>query len=131
MGFEQPTGSHQPAASAVLRSGANDNPEARIARSQAPANNPLRLYLLRGGLQAALSPLRDKELKAEITRVHRENLDVYGVEKVWKQLRRESIACGRDRAGRLMAELELVGAVRGKTWPVPCSHLLARVRETP
>jgi len=31
-------------------------------------------------------------------------------------LRREDIACGRDRAGRLMAELNLVGAVRGKTW---------------
>lgn len=60
--------------------------------------------------------LRDEELKTEITRVHRENLDVYGVEKVWKQLKRESIACGRDRTSRLMAELELVGAVRGKTW---------------
>jgi putative transposase len=55
-------------------------------------------------------------LKAEITRVHRENFDVYGAEKVWKQLRREGIECGRDHAGRLMAELELVGAVRGKNW---------------
>ena len=31
-------------------------------------------------------------------------------------MRREDIACGRDRAGRLMAELNLVGAERGKTW---------------
>jgi putative transposase len=60
--------------------------------------------------------LRDEELKSEIARVHRENLDVYGVEKVWKQLRREAIEVGRDRVGRLMAELELEGAVRGKTW---------------
>jgi len=60
--------------------------------------------------------LRDEELKAQIRRVHQDNFNVYGVEKVWKQLRREGIACGRDRAGRLMAELELVGAVRGKTW---------------
>jgi putative transposase len=59
---------------------------------------------------------RDEELKAEIGRLHRDNFDVYGVEKVWKQLRRESIACGRDRVARLMAELELMGAVRGKTW---------------
>jgi putative transposase len=59
---------------------------------------------------------RDEELKAEISRIHRDNFDVYGVEKVWKQLKREGIACGRDRADRLMAELELVGAVRGKTW---------------
>ena len=30
--------------------------------------------------------LRDEELKVEIARVHRDNFDVYGVEKVWKQL---------------------------------------------
>ena len=59
---------------------------------------------------------RDEGLKVEIARVHRENLDVYGVEKVWKQLRREAIEVGRDRVGRLMTELELVGAVRGKIW---------------
>jgi putative transposase len=60
--------------------------------------------------------LRDEELKAEITRVHRDNFDVYGVEKVWKQLQREDIECGRDRVARLMAELELEGVVRGKVW---------------
>jgi putative transposase len=65
---------------------------------------------------ASARRVRDEELKADITRVHGENFDVYGVEKVWKQLRRENIACGRDRVARLMAELELMGAVRGKTW---------------
>ncbi len=60
--------------------------------------------------------LRDGKLKVDIARVHQENFDVYGTEKVWKQLRREDIEVGRDRVGRLMAELELVGAVRGKTW---------------
>jgi putative transposase len=60
--------------------------------------------------------LRDRELKVEIARAHKENFDVYGTEKVWKQLRREGIEVGRDRVGRLMAELELEGAVRGKTW---------------
>ena len=59
---------------------------------------------------------RDDQLKVEIARVHQENFDVYGTEKVWKQLRRESVEVGRDRVGRLMAELELEGAVRGKTW---------------
>jgi len=59
---------------------------------------------------------RDGELKVEISRVRQENFDVYGTEKVWKQLRRESIEVGRDRVGRLMAELKLEGAVRGKTW---------------
>ncbi len=48
--------------------------------------------------------------------MHKDNLDVYGVEKVWKQLRRERTEVGRDRVARLMAELELMGAVRGKTW---------------
>ena len=60
--------------------------------------------------------VRDRELKVEIARVHKENFDVYGTEKVWKQLRREDIEVGRDRVGRLMAELDLEGAVRGKTW---------------
>lgn len=60
--------------------------------------------------------LEDEQLKMEITRVHQDNFDVYGVEKVWKQLRREGIEVGRDRVARLMAKLELVGAVRGKTW---------------
>ena len=65
---------------------------------------------------ASARQVRDRELKVEIARVHQENFDVYGTEKVWKQLRRESIEVGRDRVGRLMAELELEGAVRGKTW---------------
>ncbi|MGH7761342.1 MAG: IS3 family transposase [Candidatus Dormibacteraceae bacterium] len=60
--------------------------------------------------------VRDEELKPEVARVHKDNLDVYGVEKVWKQLRRERIGCGRDRVARLMAELELEGVVRGKVW---------------
>src|SRR5207249_5733648 len=55
-------------------------------------------------------------LKVEIARVHKSNFDVYGTEKVWKQLMREKVKVGRDRVGRLMAELELEGAVRGKTW---------------
>jgi hypothetical protein len=41
--------------------------------------------------------LRDEELKVEIARVHEENLGVYGVEKVWRQLHREGVRVGRDR----------------------------------
>jgi putative transposase len=59
--------------------------------------------------------VRDDQLKPEIERVHRENFEVYGVEKMWKQLRRESVAVGRDRVARLMATLNLFGVVRGKT----------------
>jgi putative transposase len=58
--------------------------------------------------------LRDEELKVEIGRVHEENLGVYGIEKVWRQLNREGVRAGRDRVARLMRELNLEGVVRGK-----------------
>ncbi|WP_458688781.1 IS3 family transposase [Nocardia tengchongensis] len=57
---------------------------------------------------------RDKELTVEITRVHRENFDVYGARKGWLQLNREGIAVARCRVERLMRGLGLRGAVRGK-----------------
>jgi putative transposase len=58
--------------------------------------------------------LRDEELKVEITRVHRDNFSVYGIEKVWRQLLRDGIPVGRDRVARLMRDLGLTGVVRGK-----------------
>lgn len=58
--------------------------------------------------------IRDAELRPEISRVHGENLDVYGVRKVWRQLCREGVDVGRDRVGRIMAELGLHGATRTK-----------------
>jgi len=58
--------------------------------------------------------LRDAVLKAEIARVHKDNFQVYGARKVWRQLGREGIAVGRDRVARLMRELGICGVVRGK-----------------
>ena len=55
----------------------------------------------------------DAELKVDIGRVYKENLEVYGAEKIWRQLHREGIACGRDRVARLMGELGIAGVVRG------------------
>src|SRR6266702_205911 len=40
--------------------------------------------------------------------------DRFGVEPIWRQLLREGIAVGRDRVARLMRDLGLAGAVRGK-----------------
>ncbi len=57
---------------------------------------------------------RDAQLKLDVSRVHRDNFGVYGVEKIWRQLLREGIAVGRDRVARLMRDLGLAGAVRGK-----------------
>jgi putative transposase len=56
---------------------------------------------------------RDAELKEEITRVYNDNYRVYGTAKIWRQLRREGIAVGRDRVARLMGELGIAGVVRG------------------
>ena len=45
----------------------------------------------------------------------RRNYGVYGARKVWLALNREGIAVARCTVERLMAELGLTGAVRGKT----------------
>ena len=49
-----------------------------------------------------------------IERVHAANYGVYGARKVWLALNREGIAVARCTVERLMAELGLTGAVRGK-----------------
>lgn len=58
--------------------------------------------------------LRDGELSEHIRRVHAANYGVYGARKVWLALNREGIGVARCTVERLMAELGLAGAVRGK-----------------
>jgi putative transposase len=58
--------------------------------------------------------VRDEALKRQITRVHAANYGVYGARKVWLALNREGVAVARCTVERLMAELGLSGAVRGK-----------------
>jgi putative transposase len=57
----------------------------------------------------------DAELKKQIERVYEQNYEVYGAEKIWWQLHRDGIACGRDRVARLMRELGIFGATRTKS----------------
>ena len=57
---------------------------------------------------------RDAELRPEIRRVFEENWRVYGVRKVWRQLGREGISVARCTVARLMKEMGLQGAIRGK-----------------
>lgn len=57
---------------------------------------------------------RDAALRPEIRRVWDENFQVYGVRKVWRQLNREGVAVARCTVGRLMTDMGLAGAVRGK-----------------
>jgi putative transposase len=58
---------------------------------------------------------KDDVLCAEIQRVWDENKQVYGVRKVWRQLRREGHRSARCTIERLMRRLGLRGVVRGKT----------------
>ena len=64
--------------------------------------------------QPSRRQVRDESLKADIERVHAENYGVYRARKVWLALRREGIEVARCTVERLMAELGLSGAVRGK-----------------
>jgi putative transposase len=58
--------------------------------------------------------VRDEALKPEIERIHAANYGVYGARKVWLALNREGIKVARCTVERLMAELGLSGAVRGR-----------------
>lgn len=58
---------------------------------------------------------RDEVLCVEIERVYEENKQVYGVRKVWHQLKRESIKVARCTVERLMKTLGLEGVIRGKS----------------
>jgi putative transposase len=58
--------------------------------------------------------LRDRELLAEIQRVHAASRDLYGARKVWWQLRAEGIPVARCTVERLMRRAGLAGVVRGK-----------------
>lgn len=57
---------------------------------------------------------RDAELCQDIRRVFEANFGVYGVRKVWRQMKREGIDVARCTVARLMKRLGLKGVVRGK-----------------
>ena len=57
---------------------------------------------------------RDAELRQKVQRVFEENLRVYGVCKVWRQLRREGVPVARCTVARLMGDMGLAGVIRGK-----------------
>src|SRR6266851_1431815 len=59
---------------------------------------------------------RDDELRAIICRIWNENHQVYGPRKVWRQMGREGLRVARCRVRRLMREMGLAGAVRGRAW---------------
>jgi putative transposase len=69
---------------------------------------------------------RDASLMPEIARVFEENFQVYGVRKVWRQLRREGQEVARCTVGRLMQTMGLQGVIRGKSVRTTISDKAAR-----
>ena len=57
---------------------------------------------------------RDADLRPHIQRVFDANWQVYGVRKVWRQLRREDFDVARCTVTRLMKAMGIQGAIRGK-----------------
>jgi putative transposase len=58
--------------------------------------------------------VRDDRLKLLIAKVHRDNYGVCGARKVWLELNRQGTAVARCTVERLMRQLGLAGARRGK-----------------
>ncbi len=52
--------------------------------------------------------VEDRRLGVEIRAVHRESRQTYGVRRIHAELQARGVACGRQRAGRLMREAGLV-----------------------
>ena len=75
-----------------------------------------RRHAARRSDRSLLSPRaqRDGELMPKIEQVWNANLQVYGADKVWKQLNRENVAVARCTVERLMRRLGLRGVKRGK-----------------
>ena len=58
--------------------------------------------------------MRDAALKELITAAYEANYRVYGARKIWRELHRQGHPVARCTVERLMRELGLTGAVRGK-----------------
>ena len=56
----------------------------------------------------------DMAMKIEMRRVFDENFRVYGVRKIWRQLKREGFDVARCTVARLMRAMGLQGIIRGK-----------------
>ena len=83
----------------------------RIAPSTYHAHAAVRADPVKGSARSR----RDAELRAGIRRVHEANFGVYGVRKVWRQLRREGIPAARCTVARQMRQMGLQGVVHGRS----------------
>src|SRR5438105_319155 len=81
---------------------ASEHPSRWAAATSIPAKLPARAR-------------QDAALKIDIRRVFEENFRVYGVRKVWRQLKREGFDVARCTVSRLMRDMGLRGVIRGKS----------------
>jgi len=65
--------------------------------------------------------ISDVVMKVAIFTVWQANYEVYGVRKMWKAMRRAGADVGRDQVARLMGDLGIAGARRGKRVKTTCS----------
>jgi putative transposase len=71
---------------------------------------------------------RDERLDEDIRRVWTENRAVYGVRKVWNELKRQKQIVARCTVARLMRRLGLAGVVRGRKFKVTTIPDIAAAR---
>jgi putative transposase len=57
---------------------------------------------------------RDRQLRGHIRRIWQDNHGVYGARKIWRQLAREGITAARCTVERLMRQMGLADATRGR-----------------
>jgi len=103
----------------------------------APSTYYHRLACYADPSKASARQQRDAQLKPEIQRVWNDNYQVYGVRKAWLQLKREGFDLARCTVERLMKQIGIRGAVRGKTVkttvpdtsaPCPCDKVNRQFR---
>lgn len=71
---------------------------------------------------------RDDTLGLGVRRVFEEKFRVYGVRKLWRQLRREGFDVARCTVARLMRAMDLAGVISGKTAPCPLDQVNRQFR---
>jgi len=89
----------------------------------APSTYHAHIATRRDPSRASARARRDTELIPEVRRVWEENFQVYGVRKVWRQLRREGFEIARCTVARLMKVLGVQGIVRGPANAAPARPL--------
>ena len=84
----------------------------------APSTYFLRTAQHHGRVPRSARAQRDAALRTTIQQVWNTHEQVYGPRKVWRQLRRDGRRVARCTVERLMRDLGLRGAVRGRAWTI-------------